>query len=338
MNPGDTNSYSQRILRATALPAPDPAATLCVLECDHCGHVYASAITDASHRKCRQCQHGAPGLPVPAERDTEPWTREDHLIAFTLYNQLPFGATPIRDPKVVELAALLGRSVTAVFSKLANFAHLDPAVSVRGIHGSALDAKIDEHIWNEFAAQPEAIAYESTRLLAQRLGQPIEHVADITTTDLPPPGPDRDPIVRLRVIHSFFRRRVLSAYEFRCCVTGLRQPDLLVASHIIPTDTDLTHRLNPRNALCLNPLHARIFDHGLMWIESHFTIRFSPKLRPDPKRKIYDSTLAWITSFEGQPLQLPRTFSPDPLLLRRHAEPLRPKTLIKKSFAPWGPI
>jgi hypothetical protein len=46
----------------------------------------------------------------------------------------------------------------------------------------------------------------------------------------------------------------------------------------------------------------------------------------------------WITHYEGKPLQLPRGFSPDLDLLRRHAEPLRPKTIIKRSVAPWGPI
>jgi hypothetical protein len=73
-----------------------------------------------------------------------------------------------------------------------------------------------------------------------------------------------------------------------------------------------------------------------MWIDDRFVIRFSPKLRPD--LKFPNSTLTWITSFDGKPLQLPKTFGPDPDLLLRHAEPFRDKKQIKRSVAPWGPI
>ena len=91
-----------------------------------------------------------------------------------------------------------------------------------------------------------------------------------------------------------------------------------MASHIIPWAEDVPNRLNPRNGLCLNALHDRAFDRGLMWIEDGFVIRFS-RLLAASKGKT-DDTLAWLTSFEGQPLRLPKRFSPDPELLRRHAE------------------
>jgi predicted restriction endonuclease len=88
------------------------------------------------------------------------------------------------------------------------------------------------------------------------------------------------------------------------------------ARHIIPWAEDIPNRLNPRNGLCLNALHDRAFDRGLMWIDDGFVIRFSPRLRSgDPAA---DITLAWLASFEGQPLRLPNRFSPDPTLLRQH--------------------
>src|SRR6185295_1681328 len=123
---------------------------------------------------------------------------------------------------------------------------------------------------------------------------------------LPPPGREREAIVRVRVNQSFFRRRVLSAYDFRCCVTGLSVRPLLVASHIIPWAIDTTNRLNPRNGLCLNALHDRAFDSHLMWIEPDFVIRFSPDLHPvtaDSKQ-----TVEWLRSFDGKQLMLPKRF------------------------------
>jgi putative restriction endonuclease len=174
------------------------------------------------------------------------------VIAFNLYNQIPFGTIHMRNPKVIELAAILGRSVGSVSYKLSNLARLDPSLQARGIRGATHGSKLDEEVWKEFVGRPETVAYESARLLAQHLGQSVEQVAEIDDSDLPPPGEEREALVRLRVNQSFFRRRVLSAYEYRCCVTGLAVPELLVASHIVPWADDPANRLNPRNGLCLS--------------------------------------------------------------------------------------
>lgn len=251
-------------------------------------------------------------------RGNNNWTREEHIIAFNLYCQIPFGRIHMSNPRIIELARLIGRSVGSVSYKLSNFARLDPTLRARGIQGSPHGAKGEEEVWDEFADHPEALAYESERLLAERLGKPIEEVADIDTKDLPAVGIEREATVRVRVNQSFFRRRIISAYEFRCCVTGLAVPELLVASHIVPWAQDAANRLNPRNGLCLNALHDRAFDRGLMWVDDGFVVRFSKRLRGAEKKS--EATLAWLTGFDGQPLCLPKRFSPDPFLLRRHAE------------------
>ena len=251
-------------------------------------------------------------------RGNNNWTREEHIIAFNLYCQIPFGRIHMGNPRIIDLARLIGRSVGSVSYKLSNFARLDPTLRARGIQGSPHGAKGEEEVWDEFADHPEALAYESERLLAQRLGKPIEEVADIDTKDLPAVGLEREATVRVRVNQSFFRRRIISAYEFRCCVTGLAVPELLVASHIVPWSQDPANRLNPRNGLCLNALHDRAFDRGLMWVDDGFVVRFSKRLRGAAKES--EATLTWLTSFAGQPLHLPKQFSPDPLLLLRHAE------------------
>jgi len=244
------------------------------------------------------------------------WSREEHILAFNLYSQIPFGTIHIRNPKIQELALLLGRSVGAVSRKLANFSRLDPFLQQRGIRGLEHGAKGEEDVWNEFAKNPEALAFESERLLAEREGKSVEEVAQIETDDLPPPGKEREAIVRVRVNQSFFRRRVLSAYGFRCCVTGLSSRALLVASHIIPWAVDPHNRLNPRNGLCLNALHDRAFDCGLMWIEKDFTIRMSAKI--GTKDKASSNAAIWLLSFDGERLILPDNFQPDPKLLMKH--------------------
>ncbi len=256
--------------------------------------------------------------PLMAPRIKENWTRDEHVLAFNLYCQIPFGKIHMGNPRVVELAKLLGRSVGAVSYKLTNFARLDPALQARGIRGNTHGSKGEEEVWREFADHPEALAFESERLLAEKLGKPIEQVAEIDVRDLPPPGEERDALVKVRVNQAFFRRRILSAYEFRCCVTGIPTRELLVASHIVPWASDAANRLNPRNGLCLNALHDRAFDRGLMYVDGELTVRFSDRVERKARRD--DASLAWLLSFEGQPLRLPAHFAPDRELLGRHAE------------------
>jgi putative restriction endonuclease len=139
----------------------------------------------------------------------------------------------------------------------------------------------------------------------------------VETQDLPPAGLEREAIVRLRVNQNFFRRRVLSAYNHRCCITGLAVPALLTASHIVPWATDYANRLNPRNGLCLNALHDRAFDRGLLWVYDNFIVRLSKRIRNGSMGDFGDAK--WFYQFDGQPLRLPKILSPDPSLLRAHA-------------------
>ncbi|MFL6527821.1 MAG: HNH endonuclease [Chthoniobacterales bacterium] len=214
----------------------------------------------------------------------EDWTREELVIAFSLYSEIPFGKIHMRNPQVLELAGLLDRTPGSVSMKLSNFARLDPALKARGIAGLTRGAKGEEQVWDDFRRDPETLAFESQQLLAARLQQPIESVAQIKADDLPRIGLEREALIRVRVNQSFFRRRILSAYEFRCCVSGITNRELLVASHIVPWSEDPTNRLNARNGLCLNPLHDRAFDRGLMWIDGESKVRFAPRLHARTER------------------------------------------------------
>ena len=133
------------------------------------------------------------------------WSREELILAFNLYCRTPFGRIHIRNPEIVELARLLGRSPGAVSYKLANLARLDPALQARGIRGMSHGAKGEVEIWEEFAADGEALAFESERLLAERTGRDIETAVE--TSDIADlEGREREAIVRTRVNQSYFRR------------------------------------------------------------------------------------------------------------------------------------
>ncbi|MXX40146.1 MAG: HNH endonuclease, partial [Gemmatimonadetes bacterium] len=91
------------------------------------------------------------------------------------------------------------------------------------------------------------------------------------------PSTDRIVQTKTRIGQNFFRKAVLSAYNYRCCITGLSIPKLLVASHIVPWHIDSANRLNPRNGLALSVLHDKAFDLGMITINEDMTVRVSKK-------------------------------------------------------------
>lgn len=243
------------------------------------------------------------------------WSREEHILAFNLYCKIPFGRQHHRAPEVIELAKFLQRTPSSVAMKLNNMARLDPELKARGIKGLSRGAKGEEEVWNEFEANPESLAFESERLLAQFTGRKLEEIAEIDERELPKEGLERERMVRVRVNQHFFRAAVLSAYDNKCCVTGLAVPELLVASHIVPWATDAKQRMNPRNGLCLNALHDRAFDRGLMFIDETMAVRFREKIIRCEKKS---DGLDWLLSYEGKGICMPRKFKPDPALLIKH--------------------
>lgn len=80
------------------------------------------------------------------------WTREQLKLAFPFYCQAPFGKLDSRNPKVFELARLVGRTLGAPAMKLVNFASLDPAIHDRGRAGLSSASPPDREILEEFHA------------------------------------------------------------------------------------------------------------------------------------------------------------------------------------------
>ena len=130
----------------------------------------------------------------------------------------------------------------------------------------------------------------------------------------------KEQVVNVRVNQQFFRRTVLAAYDNTCCITGLRQPALLVAGHIKPWAVDVANRLNPRNGLALNALHDRAFELGLFTIRpDDYVIEVARAVRSG-SRPDAQAAGALLGQFHGQGLRLPAKprFLPDPELLAWH--------------------
>lgn len=198
------------------------------------------------------------------------------MMAFNLYSKMPFGQIHDYQSDIVQLAKALGRPPASVSMKMCNLATLDPQHAGR-IKGLRV-AKMERAVWAEFHADPGRFMLESEALLSKYIETPPnDSLLDSDTTDLPA-GETRRRLVNTRHNQSVFRKMILSAYDGRCCVTGLAVPDLLNASHIVPWSVNPDERINPRNGLCLNTLHDRAFDRGLISVSPDLIVRVSQKL------------------------------------------------------------
>lgn len=240
------------------------------------------------------------------------WTRDELLVALGLYLRLPFGQLHQHHPEIVSCAELLGRTPSALAMKLTNLASLDDSLDRTGLRNAS---QADREIWAEM--QDDWVATADEMHEAQtRLG--VEHGDAPEIEEIETPAVGRD-VLRLRKERRGglrFRTSVLSAYDFRCCITGLAEPRLLDAAHITPWAADPSKGLYPTNGLCLAVLHHRAFDRGLLAIDGDFRVLVSPQLTARDN----EFTATAFTSFAGKQISLPTKFAPDPDALAYHRE------------------
>lgn len=195
--------------------------------------------------------------------------------------------------------------------KLANFARLDPTLAQRSVKGASHGSKEEVRIWEEFQDNWEQLTFES-----QMAGEKVSALAaEFEAKDFPV-GESKEAIVRIRVNQSFFRSAILAAYQDTCCITGINLPELLSASHIVPWKVDVKNRTNPQNGLCLNALHDRAFDRGLITITDNYKVKLSKRI----KRVVNTSFQKMMNEFDGADIRLPSHFLPSQEFLHYHRE------------------
>lgn len=111
---------------------------------------------------------------------------------------------------------------------------------------------------------------------------------------------ERDQIIRARRGQGVFRDRV-SKLETSCRLTGVKTPELLIASHIKPWRSceSAAERLDGANGLMLTPTIDRLFDRGFISFKDDGAPIFSSRLLEDVVKRLRLS--------EG--LETPRAFT-----------------------------
>lgn len=252
------------------------------------------------------------------------WTDEETILALYLYFQLPFGKLHSGNPEIQQLAAALERPSNSVAMKLCNFASLDPKITESGRKGLAGASKLDREIYAEFGQDWSALVARAEALWALRVVTSDEQTTDTRLREKVSDfrfepyqgGSTTQAIVNQRVGQDFFRRAVLANYEDSCCITGIADPRLLVASHIKPWGKDTDNRHNPANGLLLSATLDRAFDRGLITVVRDRKVLVSRQLRESQSRETRD----YFGQFEGVALRPAVRFDPEPLFLEWHNE------------------
>jgi predicted restriction endonuclease len=167
------------------------------------------------------------------------------------------------------------------------------------------------------------LGIESEQLLHDLFTQDETKEVDLLNRDavrlILPTGPtETQATVKVRRGQQFFRQSILNAYGVSCCITGIRIPRLLVASHIKPWGKFPDERLNPRNGLCLSSLHDAAFDSGLITLDTEYRVVLSDRLkRYFPQPALEEN----FVPYAGVSIQMPdKLAEPDSEFLAYHRE------------------
>jgi putative restriction endonuclease len=235
------------------------------------------------------------------------WTREELILAFNLYFKIPYGQFNPRSKGVIELSGILGRSPGAVAYKLVNFVSLDPAHKEKGRKGAVNVGKLDIEVFNEFRNNWEDLLFESERVLAEKQNFTIEEkYKDIFETTKDKQGEERVRLVKTRVNQDLFRKIILTNFDYKCAITSISIPELLIASHIKPWSKDKNERLNPSNGISLSATFDKAFDKGLITIDDNFRVIASSYVKKYAKNQFYKDI---FEPYENKEILLPRKVS-----------------------------
>jgi len=242
------------------------------------------------------------------------WSEDETLLAFRLYCTTPFGRIHTGNPQIQRVAKLIDRTPDALAMKMLNLASFDPRVIERGRVGLQNASKRDGEIWHKFHDRMSDLFWASEQAL-KRINKSSES-APLSLklhTFFGPTEVLRE--VPARRAQRFFRETVLTAYGYKCAISGIDKPELLNASHIIPWAQSVERRTDPSNGLALSALHDRAFDRGLITVSEEMVLEVSSALKIKRPNSVIRVA---ILEFEGKAIAPSERFAPDPRALAYH--------------------
>lgn len=119
-----------------------------------------------------------------------------------------------------------------------------------------------------------------------------------------PKTTEAERLVVQRVGQNIFRKSLMEYWQGRCPLTGITDPELLRASHIVPWSecADDAKRLDVHNGLLLSALWDAAFDRALVTFDDDGKPEFSPKLTESARQALHWSQPIHLSDFHRQNL------------------------------------
>jgi putative restriction endonuclease len=108
-------------------------------------------------------------------------------------------------------------------------------------------------------------------------------------------------LVKQRLHQSTFRQAVIDAYQARCALSGVPEPILLDAAHIIEDKNEKLGHPVVQNGIPLSKIHHAAFDAHLIGIDPNFRIHVARRLLLQKDGPILEA----LKGLEGATLRLP---------------------------------
>jgi putative restriction endonuclease len=249
------------------------------------------------------------------------WTEDESLLALGLYLQTPYGQIHSHNPSILMLAQHLDRTVGSVAMKMLNFASLHPELVASGRKGLSHASSLDRWVWQQCEQKAWVpflnVSDNLDAIFNVRPSSQGFHEARHEYDYQPRTGPTvTESLVNQRRGQNFFRQAVLANFNTKCCITGIAQAELLIASHIVPWKDDVENRLNPANGLALAATFDRAFDQGLITIDKRLCVVVGERLL----RHENETTRAYFEPYHGREISQPERFLPKDKFIQHHNE------------------
>lgn len=241
------------------------------------------------------------------------WTYDEVLLALYAYCHVPFNKASNTNPWIVNIANAIDRSPAAVKMKIGNLGVYDPYLKSKGIGGLTKTSKIDELVWNDYYGRWDKLVDDAEKLLTSKGFGTRDDLLDL------PVGSEEYCAAKRRINQNFFRDVILTSYR-KCCISGIKEPSLLEAAHIIGWTENESLRTNPSNGLCLSPFFHEAFDKFFITISVDYKIIMSDRLISSVDD---EKTLHYLLGLQKQNIILPNRFLPDTQYLSLHNEKYR---------------
>ena len=139
------------------------------------------------------------------------------------------------------------------------------------------------HIWYD---KNEVIKKEVEEYINNYKYKEVSEIENLDTDNIS--CTEKEAIVKARIGQSKFRDRLIEKYESKCCLCGIKNKELLIASHLKPwsKSNDSKEKIDINNGLLLCPTHDKLIDKGLITFSENGEIMISELLTNDDRKLV----------------------------------------------------